>query len=879
MSLSLSLSNGLGSRGSSGPRIAITASRILETAVSGSTVGVLSVVGGEGIYTFTETTDPDNKFVLSGVNGANLDTNAALSFATAPSHTVTITANNGVDAPVVQTLTITVLATTVATLSEPLDFYSGTSAASLTVKTNRNNGTLFWYVTTARRGVGGFGTNNIDIKTGNGATLFGSVPVTAVGTQTVPLTGLTPGTQYYTYWLHENNSLNSNLVRAGGFVTDTLAGDARDVIEGDSITFWTDGGGGWAGLLEDANPTRPIINQALTSAVIGNSTDVPGTNSLWGRAPQTIANNPTRLAFLIGANDLAATGTVDAWFDRLYTYLDHIWTNCPNLEEVMVAGVLPQGPALAAFATNNTRRNIVNPVLRSGGGTRPGGGPRITVYIPFGDLFSDADGANDDFFPTTDGVHPNQEGRRRMFVTAGAVYNPIWAGSTAVNPNAFTLLDQNNVAPGGFGEAEMLVTGMAAGQTVSASVTGGEIARGRAGTFGAGPITVTNGDVVRVRATAPMTNGASASAVLTVGDKSDTFTVFAVPSNVVEIEHSTDGRTAADSVVGLEQRFAAVTFPTGRPAIIVSKSGNNESLVTINGVEADPLGGFDAGTQHRVWMAPPSQVLTAGTYEVRVTSPNTLTWVNIAPFAIRNCAQEVSAMTVRKLPRTGTYTSRYVRTSPVTAVPNGGQALYAFNGVPTSLVNFIEGETVFQYAANPNDSNRRFILGKGGVSGELGWNQINSSVGGSMVVAALEYTIDVTPDAFTFTDQTGVAPSTVIESNTITVTGIAAASLISITGGEYAIDTGSGFGAWTSAPGTVDDGDQVKVRHTSSADFLGNTSTTLTIGGVSDTFMSTTQAEGGGTDNVLMSASMEPGFTIMNGNVVPVLGGAYKESE
>ena len=100
---------------------------------------------------------------------------------------------------------------------------------------------------------------------------------------------------------------------------------------------------------------------------------------------------------------------------------------------------------------------------------------------------------------------------------------------------------------------------------------------------------------------------------------------------------------------------------------------------------------------------------------------------------------------------------------------------------------------------------------------------------------------DITPDAFRFVDQTGVALSTLIESAPITVAGINAASPISITGGEYSINDG----AYTSAAGTVANGVRVKVRHTSSAGNSsainsGATDTVLTIGSVSDTFTSTT---------------------------------------
>ncbi|MBD08637.1 MAG: hypothetical protein CMD70_07945 [Gammaproteobacteria bacterium] len=97
---------------------------------------------------------------------------------------------------------------------------------------------------------------------------------------------------------------------------------------------------------------------------------------------------------------------------------------------------------------------------------------------------------------------------------------------------------------------------------------------------------------------------------------------------------------------------------------------------------------------------------------------------------------------------------------------------------------------------------------------------------------------DTTPNAFTFTDQTGVAVSTEVTSAAITVAGINAAAAISITGGTYQI----GSGTFTSSAGTVTNGQTVKVKHTSSSSNNTATDTVLTIGGVSDTFTSTTVA-------------------------------------
>lgn len=103
---------------------------------------------------------------------------------------------------------------------------------------------------------------------------------------------------------------------------------------------------------------------------------------------------------------------------------------------------------------------------------------------------------------------------------------------------------------------------------------------------------------------------------------------------------------------------------------------------------------------------------------------------------------------------------------------------------------------------------------------------------------------DTTPNAFSFTDQTGVARSSTITSAAITVSGIDAAATISVTGGTYDVN---GSGTFVSTSGTVDNGDTVRARHTSSASYSTATNTVVTIGGVSDTFTSTTESNPGDT--------------------------------
>ncbi len=111
------------------------------------------------------------------------------------------------------------------------------------------------------------------------------------------------------------------------------------------------------------------------------------------------------------------------------------------------------------------------------------------------------------------------------------------------------------------------------------------------------------------------------------------------------------------------------------------------------------------------------------------------------------------------------------------------------------------------------------------------------SVSDSFDMTTLVDTSDSTPDAFSFIDQNGLAVNAQVESNSITVSGINVASPISISGGEYSVNGGS----YTSVSATVNNGDHVSVRLTSSANYNTSTQATLNIGGVSDAFFVTTE--------------------------------------
>ncbi len=96
---------------------------------------------------------------------------------------------------------------------------------------------------------------------------------------------------------------------------------------------------------------------------------------------------------------------------------------------------------------------------------------------------------------------------------------------------------------------------------------------------------------------------------------------------------------------------------------------------------------------------------------------------------------------------------------------------------------------------------------------------------------------DSVPDAFTFAAAPNVALSTLVTSAPITVAGIVGQAAISIIGGAYRINSAGGF---VTTPGMVVNGNTIEVQHTSSGSASTATTTWLTIGGVSASYVSTT---------------------------------------
>ena len=99
--------------------------------------------------------------------------------------------------------------------------------------------------------------------------------------------------------------------------------------------------------------------------------------------------------------------------------------------------------------------------------------------------------------------------------------------------------------------------------------------------------------------------------------------------------------------------------------------------------------------------------------------------------------------------------------------------------------------------------------------------------------------LDTRPEAFAFPVQTGTALSSAVTSAAVEIRGLTGAAPVAVLDGAHSIGC---TGTFSTAATTINEGQRICVRHTSAARHSVTTTTTLTIGGVSAEFRSTTLA-------------------------------------
>jgi len=372
------------------------------------------------------------------------------------------------------------------------------------------------------------------------------------------------------------------------------------------------------------------------------------------------------------------------------------------------------------------------------------------------------------------------------------------------------------------------------------SVAGGEYSLGCSGTFTAAPGSVVAGQSVCVRHTSAATPLTPTSTTLTVGTVADVFTsttaapppdttpdAFLFP-DLVDVPLSTTVTSAAVTITGIDSpapvSVAGGTWSAGCTGTFTAAPGtiaNGEDICVRHTSSATnatavtttlTVGGVSDGfTSLTVALAPPD------------TTPDAFLFTDQAGVA--------TGLVVTSTPVTIT---GITGAAPVT-VANGTYAIGCAGAFVSSAGSVNNGQTVCvrHTSAATASTAVTTTLTVGGVS-----DAFTSTTAGAPPP-------DTVPDAFGFTDQTGVATGSVITSAPVTITGIDAPAPVTVAGGTYSVGC---TGTYISTGGTVVNGQTVCVRHTSSASNATTVSTTLTVGGVPDTFTSTTVAAAGGGD-------------------------------
>ena len=179
-----------------------------------------------------------------------------------------------------------------------------------------------------------------------------------------------------------------------------------------------------------------------------------------------------------------------------------------------------------------------------------------------------------------------------------------------------------------------------------------------------------------------------------------------------------------------------------------------------------------------------------------------------------------------------------ISTGTVSLTLSGNRANSGWDTMTIGSTTYNRTDASYSYNSSANTTNWSW-------NGVGSTSPFGSTNGTDTQVVWATTSVDTTPNQFTFTDVSNVAISTTQTSNTITISGMdtGASATVTITGGTYSKNSG----AYTSSSGTASNGDTFSVRHTSSSSYNTAVNTVLTIGGVSDTYTSTTGSFSGAT--------------------------------
>ncbi len=375
------------------------------------------------------------------------------------------------------------------------------------------------------------------------------------------------------------------------------------------------------------------------------------------------------------------------------------------------------------------------------------------------------------------------------------------------------------------------------------SVAGGTFSRNCASNgFTSASGTLAPNTSVCVRHTSASAGSTVTSTVLTVGGVSGTFASTTLAGDAVPAPFSFPSQTGVELVTDITSATVTITgIDIASPVTVTGGEYSIGCTGTFTSAQGTITNGRTVCLRHRSSFNSSEDVktvLTIGTESASFTSTTRIGDQLPDDFSFTsqtNVARD-TVITSNPITITGIDSQAGILLSGPTG--DFGRPLYGFSrgctgtDVGTDDDQLLDpGETICVSVLSA-DSDLTSVV----VTVTIGGNGVGNRKTETFTVT----TAETVPDAFTFEDQVGVPTLATVNAAPVTITGITGPSRVTISrNGQYQINC---RGSFTAAAGVVGNGETICVRHVSAASLSTQTDTVLTVGGVSDTFTSTTTA-------------------------------------
>ncbi len=469
-------------------------------------------------------------------------------------------------------------------------------------------------------------------------------------------------------------------------------------------------------------------------------------------------------------------------------------------------------------------------------------------------------------------------------LTIGGVSAPYAVTTLAADttPDAFSFGALTGVAAGSVQTSEAItVSGINSGSPIS--IVGGSYSL-NSGDYTTAAGTVLAGQTVRVQQTASTSLATTTTATLTIGGVSAPFSVTtqqpALSINDVSIAEGNSG--ISNMVFTVSLNGAAPT-----PVSVDYATADGTAQAGSDYTAGSGTVSFPAGTT--------SQTITVAILGDTVVEPSETVLVNLSnpvgasladPQGVGTIVSDDLAGPTLSISdasttegNSGTKALTFTATLSPAATTTVTVRATTANGTATSGSDYTGGALTLTFA--PGETSKSASISIRGDTvvepDETFFVNLTAPTGGAVIGRAQatgtiindDAASDTTPDPFSFSPVTDVAPNSVQTSNAIVVAGINAASPISVTGGSYNINGG----AYTTLAGTVTVGQSITVRQTASASPGTTTTAMLTIGGVSAAYAVTTQAADTTPDSFSFTPTTDVALSsIQTSNAVTISG-------